>query len=147
MWNCCDVIRKDSARTRTRIQRLLLFDLHKHFAAMSTRTTTIVQARPSGYSPRQRFLGTLILTALLGTTLSVLQTSAATTAFRSRLPAHTLSRLTSSASASAFPVPSLPYFADKVSLKLLSNFSLSLSSCLNSGELMFDEIVPCSAMD
>jgi len=86
----------------------------KHSSSMSTRTTTAVQARSSGYSPRQRFLATLVFTALLGTTISVLQTSAATTAFRSRLPAHTLSRLTSSES--AFPVPSLPYFADKVSL-------------------------------
>ncbi|GAA5969081.1 hypothetical protein JCM3765_003431 [Sporobolomyces pararoseus] len=79
---------------------------------MSTRTTTRpAPARSAGYSPRQRFLALLVLTAFLGTAVSVVQTSAATTAFRSRLPAQTLSRLTSSES--AFPVPSLPYFADK----------------------------------
>ncbi|GAA5940801.1 uncharacterized protein JCM15063_000881 [Sporobolomyces koalae] len=76
----------------------------------STRTARPI-ARASGYSPRQRFLATLLVTALLGTTVSVLQTSAATTAFRSRLPAHTITRLASSES--AFPVPSLPFFADK----------------------------------
>ncbi|GAA6023562.1 hypothetical protein JCM11491_005345 [Sporobolomyces phaffii] len=79
---------------------------------MSTRTATRPTAtRTAGYSPRQRFLGLLVLTAFLGTTVSVWQTSPATTAFRSRLPAQALSRLTSTAS--AFPVPSLPYFADK----------------------------------
>ncbi|GAA5874431.1 hypothetical protein JCM16303_005852 [Sporobolomyces ruberrimus] len=79
---------------------------------MSTRTAARPAAvRSTGYSPRQRFLGLLVLTAFLGTTISVFQTSAATTAFRSRLPSQALSRLTSGDS--LFPVPSLPYFADK----------------------------------
>ncbi|GAA5915997.1 uncharacterized protein JCM6883_006245 [Sporobolomyces salmoneus] len=79
---------------------------------MSTATATRpTPVRSTGYSPRQRFLALLLITAALGTSVSVFQTSAATTAFRSRLPAHTISRLTSSES--AFPVPSLPYFADK----------------------------------
>ncbi|GAA6061358.1 hypothetical protein JCM10212_005812 [Sporobolomyces blumeae] len=77
--------------------------------ASATRTSPVV--RSTSYSPRQRFLALLVVTALVGTCVSVLQTSAATTAFRSRLPAHTLSRLTSDAT--AFPVPTLPYFADK----------------------------------
>ncbi|GAA6043483.1 hypothetical protein JCM8097_000734 [Rhodosporidiobolus ruineniae] len=60
---------------------------------------------------RLRLVNVLVLTALLGTTWSVISTSSATTAFRSRLPAHTLTRLTNTAT--AFPVPSLPFFADK----------------------------------
>ncbi|GAA5958310.1 hypothetical protein JCM21900_001347 [Sporobolomyces salmonicolor] len=66
---------------------------------------------PSASTPRQRFVSLLLVTTLVGTTLSVLRTSAATTTFRSRLPAQTLTRLTSSES--AFPVPRLPFFADK----------------------------------
>ncbi|GAA5967567.1 hypothetical protein JCM11641_005698 [Rhodosporidiobolus odoratus] len=82
--------------------------------ATATRPGTVsassTLSRPNN-DPRLRLLNLLVLTALGGTTWSVLSTSAATTAFRSRLPAYTLTRLTSSER--AFPVPSLPYFADK----------------------------------
>ncbi|GAA6056295.1 hypothetical protein JCM3770_006762 [Rhodotorula araucariae] len=61
-------------------------------------------------SPRQRFINLLVLTVVAGTTWSVFNTSASATAFRSRLPARTLTRL--SESASTFPI-SLPFFADK----------------------------------
>ncbi|GAA5935865.1 hypothetical protein JCM3775_007350 [Rhodotorula graminis] len=62
------------------------------------------------WSPRRRFINLLVLTVVAGTTWSVYTTSAAATAFRSRLPAHTLTRL--SESATKFPI-SLPFFADK----------------------------------
>lgn len=67
-------------------------------------------------SPRRQFVAFLLLTALLGTTFSIVSVSPTTTAFRSRLPAHTLTKLTSKEA--AFPVPSLPYFADKVSRRV-----------------------------
>ncbi|GAA5999759.1 hypothetical protein JCM10207_005895 [Rhodosporidiobolus poonsookiae] len=76
--------------------------------AQAPRPPTVAQ--PGG-DTRLRLINALVLTALVGTTWSVLSTSAATTAFRSRLPAHTLTRLTESPT--AFPVPTLPYFADK----------------------------------
>lgn len=99
-----------------------IFESIAALLAMSTRTATrTTPVRATGYSPRQRFLALLLITAFLGTSVSVFQTSAATTAFRSRLPAHTLSRLT--ARESAFPVPSLPYFADKVSFDLFPSSS------------------------
>ncbi|GAA5857685.1 hypothetical protein JCM1840_000865 [Sporobolomyces johnsonii] len=80
--------------------------------ATRTRPPPVVSSlSPFASTPRQRFVSLLLVTTLVGTTLSVLRTSAATTAFRSRLPASTLTRLTSSES--AFPVPSLPFFADK----------------------------------
>jgi len=68
-------------------------------------------APPRPWSPRRRFINLLVLTVVAGTTWSVYTTSAAATAFRSRLPAHTLTRL--SESATKFPI-SLPFFADKV---------------------------------
>lgn len=69
------------------------------------------------YSPRQRALLVFTLTALAGTVYSVLNVSSAATAFRSRLPAHTLTKITESNT--AFPVQlSLPFFADKVRLLL-----------------------------
>ncbi|EGU11722.1 Cell wall surface anchor family protein [Rhodotorula toruloides ATCC 204091] len=59
-----------------------------------------------------RVLLLFTLTALAGTVYSVLNVSSAATAFRSRLPAHTLTKITESES--AFPVQfSLPFFADK----------------------------------
>ncbi|GAA5820725.1 hypothetical protein JCM11251_003129 [Rhodosporidiobolus azoricus] len=64
-----------------------------------------------GADVRGRLVNVLLLSTLFGTAWSVISTSSATTAFRSRLPAHTLTRLQSSES--AFPVPSLPFFADK----------------------------------
>ncbi|BGP40547.1 hypothetical protein JCM10450v2_004542 [Rhodotorula kratochvilovae] len=79
-----------------------------HQRPRPTTSTSASIARSS--SPRQRFINLLILTVVAGTTWSVLNTSAAATAFRSRLPAHTLTRL--SESASTFPI-SLPFFADK----------------------------------
>ncbi|GAA5862949.1 hypothetical protein JCM8547_003630 [Rhodosporidiobolus lusitaniae] len=60
---------------------------------------------------RMRIINALLLTTLIGTAWSVISTSSATTAFRSRLPARTLTRLQSSTA--AFPIPSLPFFADK----------------------------------
>ncbi|GJN90936.1 hypothetical protein Rhopal_003950-T1 [Rhodotorula paludigena] len=66
-------------------------------------------ARTSTASPRQRFINVLLLTVIAGTCFSVLNSSAATTAFRSRLPAHTLTRLEDT----AFPLPKLPFFGDK----------------------------------
>ncbi|BGP16729.1 hypothetical protein JCM10213_009147 [Rhodosporidiobolus nylandii] len=79
-------------------------------AARPAQASTPSLTRPAN-DPRLRLVNVLVLTALGGTAWSVISTSSATTAFRSRLPATTLTRLTSSAS--AFPVPSLPYFADK----------------------------------
>lgn len=79
-----------------------------------TRTRTPPASANLGLSPRRRFVALLLVTALLGTTYSVVTVAPATTAFRSRLPAHTLTQLTSKER--AFPVPSLPYFADKVRL-------------------------------
>ncbi|BGP25113.1 cell wall surface anchor family protein [Rhodotorula toruloides] len=59
-----------------------------------------------------RVLLLFTLTALAGTVYSVLNVSSAATAFRSRLPAHTLTKITESET--AFPVQlSLPFFADK----------------------------------
>ncbi|GAA5878337.1 hypothetical protein JCM3774_001991 [Rhodotorula dairenensis] len=84
-------------------------------AAPATRTQAQVQQRQRDaalrLSPRRRFVALLLLTALLGTTYSIVSVAPTTTAFRSRLPAHTLTQLTSNQR--AFPVPSLPYFADK----------------------------------
>lgn len=86
-------------------------------SAAATRTHTQAQRQRDAalrLSPRRRFVAFLLVTALLGTTYSIVSVAPTTTAFRSRLPAHTLTHLTSSER--AFPVPSLPYFADKVSL-------------------------------
>ncbi|GAA5910404.1 hypothetical protein JCM6882_007348 [Rhodosporidiobolus microsporus] len=83
---------------------------------MSTATATTPNAFATavlkpGAEVRGRLINLLLLSTLLGTAWSVISTSSATTAFRSRLPAHTLTRLESSQT--AFPVPSLPFFADK----------------------------------
>ncbi|GAA5983775.1 hypothetical protein JCM10908_005921 [Rhodotorula pacifica] len=87
-----------AVRTRTQAQQ-------RHGAAATAAATSL------RLSPRRRFVAFLLVTALLGTTFSILSVSPTTTAFRSRLPAHTLTQLTSKGR--AFPVPSLPYFADK----------------------------------
>lgn len=95
---------------------------------MSTATATRARAHArQAYSPRQRVLLLFTLTALAGTVYSVLNVSSAATAFRSRLPAHTLTKITESES--AFPVQfSLPFFADKVCSRFSTSQLLSYLS-------------------
>lgn len=73
---------------------------------------------PTNRTPLLRpIAATLLATVVVGTLASVYVTNADLTTFRSRIPASQLNRweLGSKAGGHAFPVPSLPYFADKVS--------------------------------
>jgi hypothetical protein len=91
---------------------------------------TAVQRRaappPTSRAPLLRpLVSVLLFTVVVGSAVSVYVTSADLTTFRSRIPASQLNRwemgqkIVASAER-AFPVPTLPYFADKVSCKMYS---------------------------
>ena len=91
-------------------------------SSTSSRKTTANLVQPTRTTPHLRPLATILFaTMIAGTVTSVYFTSADLTTFRSRIPASQLnrwelgSRLSGSGPQRAFPVPSLPYFADKVS--------------------------------
>lgn len=121
-----------SARSQLLHKVLHIYTERGHMSSARVQTPSRARARSTSpnsstgfrLSPRRQFLAFLLATALLGTTLSVVSVNPATTAFRSRLPSHTLTQLTSHRGPGAFPVPTLPYFADKVS-SLCSSSRLS----------------------
>lgn len=83
----------------------------------SSRKTAVMPVQPTRTTPHLRPLASILfLTMIVGTIASVYLTSSDLTTFRSRIPASQLNRWEfGNGSQRAFPVPSLPYFADKVS--------------------------------